>query len=87
MHPRSFFLNSAIACLFFKSSTASVKLSMSGRLVGAPDTPWAPPDPAFEPQPEHQARQLVVLEVTACLNLVWYRARLLVNAFLLWTQE
>lgn len=62
---------------------------MSGRLLGAPDPPPEPPEPepALEPEPEHQARQLVVLELVVCFNMVFYRARLLVNAFLLWTHE
>lgn len=73
----------------FFTLAASVKVSMSGRLLGAPDPPPEPPEPepALEPEPEHQARQLVVLELVVCFNMVFYRARLLVNAFLLWTHE
>lgn len=34
-----------------------------------------------------QARQLVLHELVASLNAVFYRARLLINSFLMWTHE
>lgn len=52
---------------------ACVVVSVSGQLAGD--------------DLSKQAKQLVLHELVASLNLIFYRARLLVNSFLMWTHE
>lgn len=57
------------------SAVACVVVSVPGQLAGQPGSPG------------HTAKQLVLYELVACLNLVWFQARLLLNSFIIWTQE